>query len=38
MDKLDKKQKETVSKISTTRLTAKLAVAGESEEDIETLN
>jgi flagellar biosynthesis GTPase FlhF len=38
MDKLDKKQKETVSKMSTARLTAKLALAGVSEEDIETLN
>lgn len=37
MDKLDKKQKETVSKMSTARLTAKLAVAGLDEEELETL-
>lgn len=38
MDKLDKKQRKAVSKISTVRLTAKLAVAGLEEEELENLS
>lgn len=36
MDKLDKKQREAVVKMSTARLTAKLASAGWNEEELET--
>ena len=35
MDKLDKKQKEAITKLSTVRLTAKLALAGLDEEELE---
>ena len=38
MDKLDKKQKEAITKLSTVRLSAKLALAGLDEEELETLN
>jgi len=37
MDRLNKKQREAVTKLSTARLTAKLAKAGLEEKELETL-
>ena len=38
MEKLEKKQRDAVVKMSTARLTAKLALAGMGDEDLETLS